>query len=232
MDISLTQIAFLFDMDGVLINSMPLHTKAWEIYLDGLGLKVVDLEARMHGKRNPELVRELIGRDLADDMVFEHGAAKERLFRELMAKEIEAYRIAGLMDFLERYPDVPKAVGSNAERANIDFALDQFGLRGYFQVLVDGSEVDRPKPFPDIYELAAERLNVPARACIVFEDSPVGAAAGRAAGMRTVGVETIPTEFADVDLVIQDFHDQRLESWLKAQASFQMKRTTNGQVAN
>ena len=213
------RLAFLFDMDGVLINSMPLHTKAWEVYLDGLGLKAEDLEARMHGKRNPELVRDLMGDELTDDDVFEHGAAKERLFREMMAAQLDNFRIPGLVDFLERYPDVPKAVATNAERANIDFTLDRLGLRPYFQVVVDGWEVKRPKPFPDIYLLAAERLGVPASDCIVFEDSPTGAAAGRAAKMRTVGVETIPAQFEDVDLVIKDFLDPKLQPWLMAQTS-------------
>lgn len=209
----------MFDLDGVLINSMPLHTRAWELYLEKLGVEALDIEARMHGKRNPELVRELIGTELPEDVVLEHGAAKERLFRELMAAEIERYGIPGLTDFLNRYRDVPKAVASNAERANIEFTLEKLGLKSYFQVVVDGWEVKRPKPFPDMYLLAAKRLNMAPRNCIVFEDSPVGAAAGKAAGMRTVGVETIPTEFAGLDLVIRDFRDTRLESWLCAQTS-------------
>jgi beta-phosphoglucomutase len=213
------RLGFLFDLDGVLINSMPLHTRAWEVYLEKLGIKAVEIEARMHGKRNPELVRELIGADLPEQVVFEHGAAKERLFRELMAAEIDRYGIAGLMDFLERHRDVPKAVASNAERANIEFTLQRLGLQSRFQAVVDGWEVKRPKPFPDIYLLAAQRLGLAPRNCIVFEDSPVGAAAGKAAGMRTVGIETIPTEFAGLDLVIRDFRDPRLESWLRAQTS-------------
>jgi HAD superfamily hydrolase (TIGR01509 family) len=213
------RLGFLFDLDGVLINSMPLHTRAWEVYLERLGLQPSDIEARMHGKRNPELVRELIAADLPDEVVFEHGAAKERLFRELMAAEIERYGIPGLTQFLERYRDVPKAVASNAERANIEFTLEHLGLTGYFQVVVDGWEVERPKPFPDMYLLAAKRLGIAPEHCIVFEDSPVGAAAGKAAGMRTVGVETIPTEFTGLDLVIRDFRDARLESWLEAQTS-------------
>jgi beta-phosphoglucomutase len=219
VETTIGRLGFLFDLDGVLINSMPLHTRAWEVYLERLGIEASDIEARMHGKRNPELVRELIAADLADDVVFEHGAAKERLFRELMAAEIERYGIPGLMDFLERHRDVPKAVASNAERANIEFTLEKLGLASYFQAVVDGWEVKRPKPFPDMYLLAARRLGIDAQHCIVFEDSPVGAAAGKAAGMRTVGVETIPTEFAGLDLVIRDFRDARLESWLYAQTS-------------
>lgn len=219
METTTRRLGFLFDLDGVLINSMPLHTRAWEVYLERLGLPASDIEARMHGKRNPELVRELIAADLPDEIIFEHGAAKERLFRELMAEEIERYGIPGLTEFLDRYRDVPKAVASNAERANIEFTLERLGLKPYFQAVVDGWEVDRPKPFPDLYLLAARRLGMAAEDCIVFEDSPVGAAAGKAAGMRTVGVETIPTEFTGLDLVIRDFRDAQLESWLEAQTS-------------
>jgi HAD superfamily hydrolase (TIGR01509 family) len=204
---------------------MPLHTRAWELYLERLGIEAADIEARMHGKRNPELVRELIAADLPEDVVFEHGAAKERLFRELMAGEIDRYGIPGLTDFLNRYRDVPKAVASNAERANIEFTLERLGLEPYFQAIVDGWEVRRPKPFPDMYLLAAERLGIAPHNCIVFEDSPVGAAAGKAAGMRTVGVETIPTEFAGLDLVIRDFRDSRLEPWLRAQTSSDREET-------
>jgi beta-phosphoglucomutase len=214
-----SKVAFLFDMDGVLINSMPLHTKSWEVYLQRLGVTVQDLEARMHGRRNPELVRDLLGDDLAEDVVLEHGAAKERLFRELMGEAISEFEIPGLLDFLNRYREVPKAIGSNAERANIDFTLDRLGLRPYFQVLVDGAEVTRPKPYPDVYLLAAQRLGFAPADCIVFEDSPAGTDAALQAGMRVVALETIPTEFSGVDLVIKDFLDAKLEPWIRAQLS-------------
>jgi beta-phosphoglucomutase-like phosphatase (HAD superfamily) len=211
-------LALIFDLDGVLIDSMPLHTAAWERYLRGLGLHVEDLERRMHGKRNSELVRDLIDSSLPNDVVFEHGAAKERLFRQmLLESDIWRFRVAGLLEFLQRHEELPKAIGSNAEPANIDFVLDRFHLRPFFRVIVDGMQVQRPKPFPDIYLHAAEQLGVAPANCIVFEDSPTGVEAARAAGMRTVGVETIPTDFHGVDLRIQNFLDPQLEPWLAAQ---------------
>jgi beta-phosphoglucomutase len=217
---SLRRIAMIFDLDGVLIHSMPLHTIAWEQYLHRLGLQVEELERRMHGKRNSELVSDFIGNNLADDVVFQHGAAKERLFRELLlAADVNQYRVPGVVEFLERHRDVPKAVGSNAEPANIDFVLDRFELRPFFPVTIDGHQVARPKPFPDIYLKAAEQLKAQPGNCIVFEDSPTGVEAARAAGMRIVGVETTPTEFLGVNLRIRDFLDPQLEPWLEAQTS-------------
>lgn len=212
------RLAFIFDLDGVLIHSMPLHVVAWERYLESLGIEVAEVEQRMHGKRNAELVRDLIGADLPEQAVFDHGAAKERLFRSMVLEAgVERYRVPGLLEFLERHADIPKAVGSNAEPANIDFVLDRFELRRFFDVAVNGLQVKRPKPFPDIYLEAAAQLHAEPRDCIVFEDSPVGIEAARAAGMKVVGVETTPASFQGVDLHIKDFFDPRLEPWVTAQ---------------
>jgi len=109
------------------------------------------------------------------------------------------------------------AIGSNAEIANIDFVLDQYGLRRYFRSIVNGYQVTRPKPFPDIYLEAARQLGYRAENCIVFEDSPPGVEAGVAAGMRVVGVETTPTEFQGIALKIKNFADASLEYWLSTQ---------------
>lgn len=209
----------IFDLDGVLVHSMPLHMLAWEQYLEKLGVRIEDLERRMHGKRNAELVRDLLGANLPDQVVFQHGACKERLFREMLGADPDSHRVPGILEFLERHRNVPKAVASNAEPANIDFVLDGFGLRPFFQIAIDGFRVSRPKPFPDIYLKAAQLLDAQPKNCVVFEDSPTGIEAARAAGMRVVGVETTPAEFHGVDLHIQDFFDSRLEPWLQAQAS-------------
>lgn len=207
--------ALLFDLDGVIIDSMPLHTEAWEVYLKRFGKWTPDLERRMHGARNDQIVSAFLGEDLTPVQIFEHGAAKERLFREMMQPQLEAHIVPGLREFLAAEPDAPKAIASNAEPANIDFVLDGAGLRKYFQAVVDGHQVAHPKPFPDGYLRAAELLKTPPENCIVFEDSPTGVEAGRRAGMRVVGVGTHQGQLADVELMIPDFRDPRLMDWLK-----------------
>jgi beta-phosphoglucomutase len=206
----------IFDLDGVLVHSMPLHTEAWQQYLQKLGLKIDDVERRMHGKRNSELVREWIGDHLTEELVLGHGQAKEQLWRDLMGQsELDDHRVPGLIEFLERYRDVPKAIGSNAEIENIEFVLERFELKPFFPIVVNGYQVERPKPFPDIYLKAASLLGADPAHCVVFEDSPTGIEAGRAAGMRLVAIETTPTEFQAVDLQVPDFSDPRLEDWLQ-----------------
>jgi beta-phosphoglucomutase family hydrolase len=210
--------ALLFDLDGVIVDSMPLHTRAWSAYLEQLGLPATDsaIASRMHGKRNDDIVEDFIGRDLDPAAVFEHGAAKERLYRQLMATQLKEHLVRGVEEFLMHFEAVPMAVASNAEPANVDFVLDGAGLRPRFRVVVDGQQVDRPKPFPDVYLLAASLLGVKPLNCIVFEDSPAGIEAGRSAGMRVVGVQTHSADLRDVDLSIRDFEDPKLVPWLNS----------------
>lgn len=211
-------LALIFDLDGVVIDSMPTHTLAWERYLEDNGIDPRDVEARMHGKRNDDLVRDLFGSHLSAAAVFEHGAAKERLFRELIGGTLEAKLVPGVREFLaEASKTVPLAVGTNAEPANVDFTLNGAGVRQYFRAIVDGSQVARAKPAPDVYLRGAELMGVAPANCIVFEDSPVGIEAARAAGMRVVGVLTHAAKLDNVDLAIRDFQQRELSTWLSEQ---------------
>ncbi|HVT93606.1 MAG TPA: HAD-IA family hydrolase [Bryobacteraceae bacterium] len=208
-------IALLFDLDGVILDSMPLHTEAWEVYLKRFGKWVPDLEKRMHGARNDQIVSAFLGGSLTQEEIFEHGAAKERLFRELMAPRLEEHIVPGVREFLAEFADLPKAIASNAEPANIDFVLDGAGLRRFFPVVVDGHQVARAKPFPDIYLRAAELVQTPPARCIVFEDSPTGVEAGRGAGMRVAGIGTHQGALPGVEIMAADFRDPKLVEWLR-----------------
>lgn len=214
------ELALIFDLDGVVIDSMPTHTEAWEGYLEANGIDPTNIEVRMHGKRNDDLVRDLFGAHLDERTVFEHGAAKERLFREMIGATLEEKLVPGIRSFVAAAAEtVPLAVGTNAEPANVDFILNGAGIRKYFRVIVDGSQVARAKPAPDVYLRGAELLGVEPANCIVFEDSPVGIQAARAAGMRVVGLLTHATYLENVDLAVLDFVHPELESWLSEQQS-------------
>jgi beta-phosphoglucomutase len=219
------ELALIFDLDGVIVDSMPTHTLAWERYLESNGIDPANIEARMHGKRNDELVRDLFGSHLDERAVFEHGAAKERLFREMIGATLAEKLVPGIREFLaEASKTVPLAVGTNAEPANVEFTLNGAGIRQYFRALVDGSQVPRAKPAPDVYLRAAELLGIDPANCIVFEDSPVGIQAARAAGMRVVGLLTHASRLENVDLAVRDFLQPELASWLAAQLSIEVTR--------
>jgi beta-phosphoglucomutase len=143
-----------------------------------------------------------------------HGAAKEQLFRETIGPVLNAALVPGLRAFLDRHPHQPLGVATNAEPENVDFLLDTARLRPYFRAVVDGHQVARPKPHPDIFLRAAELLGTPPKDCVVFEDSFTGIEAARAAGMAVVGVRTTHDKLPGVDLEIRDFMSPALEPWL------------------
>lgn len=210
-------MAAIFDMDGVIVHSTPMHNLAWEVYLERHGIDPALVQRRMHGLRNDDIVRDFFGDGLSAEHVFAHGAAKERLYREMMAPVLEHHLIPGIRPTLERLGGVPMAVASNAEAPNIDFVLDGAGMRHHFLAVVDGHYVERPKPHPDIYLKAAELLGVAPENCVVFEDSIPGVESARAAGTRVVGLTTTLRELPEYDCLAADFRDEELLEWLAAQ---------------
>jgi beta-phosphoglucomutase family hydrolase len=213
-----SDLALIFDMDGVIVNSNPVHTEAWTRFNLRHGVETTDaMIQRMYGRRNDEIVRDYFGSELSDAEVAARGQAKEAVYREMIADRVEQMLVPGLRPFLERHRGLPMAVASNAEPENVYFVLDRAGLRPYFRAVVDGHQVHNPKPHPDVYLLAAQLLGVAPERCIVFEDSHSGAAAGTAAGMRVIGLRTTYVNLPEVVLTIDNFLCGDLESWLQSQ---------------
>jgi beta-phosphoglucomutase family hydrolase len=211
-------LALIFDMDGVIVDSNPLHREAWAAFNRRYGLETTDaMLERMYGRRNDQIVRDFFGEDLPAGEVAARGAAKEELYRELLASRIEEVLVPGLRPFLDRYRGAPLAVASNAEPENVAFVLDRAGLRGYFRVVVDGHQAIHPKPHPEIYLRAAALLAAAPANCIVLEDSHTGIAAARSAGMRVIGLSTTHVNLPDTDIMADNFLNGSLSSWLTAQ---------------
>jgi beta-phosphoglucomutase len=216
--VSLFQRAFIFDMDGVIVDSNPHHRRAWEEFNRRYGLETTEaMHQRMYGKRNDQIVRDFFGAALSAEEVEARGAAKEALYRANIAGRVETMLVPGLRDFLDRYRDIPKAVASNAEPANVDFLLEQAGLLPYFSVVLNGHQVSHPKPDPEIYLKAADMLSVAPAGCIVFEDSYSGVEAGRAAGMKVMGLSTTHGYLPGTELTVDNFRNGDLHAWLLAE---------------
>jgi beta-phosphoglucomutase len=211
-------IALIFDMDGVIIDSNPLHRQAWAAFNRRYGLETTEaMQRRMYGKRNDQIVRDYFGEGISPEEVEARGRAKERLYREMLTGRTEEMLVPGLREFLERYRDLPMGVGSNAEPENIALVLDETGLRRYFRAVVDGHQVRHPKPDPEVYLRVAELLETDPAECIVFEDSHSGAAAAVAAGMRVIGISTTDDNLSGTAITIDNFRSGDLDLWLQAQ---------------
>ena len=211
-------IALIFDMDGVIVDSNPMHRESWVAFNRRYGLETTEaMHESMYGKRNDEIVRNFFGGHLSDGEIYARGRAKEQLYREMIAGRIESMLVPGLRDFLDRHRGLPLAVATNAEPENVAFVLDETHLRQYFQVIVDGHQVKRPKPHPDVYLRAAELLGVEPAKCVVFEDSYSGVEAAVAAGMPVVGILTTYVNLPGTALCVDNFSSGDLDSWLQAQ---------------
>jgi len=211
-------LAFLFDMDGVIIDSNPLHRDAWIAFNRRYGVETTEeMLAAMYGKRNDEIVRNYFGPDLADEEVVARGAAKEALYREMLHGRLEQMLVPGLREFLREYRGVPMGVASNAEPANVELIIEEAGLRPYFQAIVDGHQVLHPKPNPEIYLKVAGVLGVAPANCIVFEDSHTGVEAGLSAGMRVVGFRTTHGYLPGTSITVDNFLSGELRQWLASE---------------
>jgi len=211
-------LAIIFDLDGVIVDSNPVHRQAWVRYNRRHGIETDEAMLEfMYGKRNDEIVRHYFGDHLEEEEIARHGAAKEALYREMMAGEVEARLVPGVREFIQANAGRPIALASNAEPANVEFLLEASGLRRYFRVVVDGHQVRNPKPHPEVFLRAADRLGVLPADTIVFEDSHSGVLAARAAGARVVGLRTTHRDLAGTALNVEDFRSLELAAWLRNQ---------------
>jgi beta-phosphoglucomutase len=212
-------LALIFDMDGVIIDSNPVHREAWAAFNRRFGLETTEaMHQRMYGRRNDQIVRDFFGNSLSAEEVVARGAAKEALYREMIAEKLEKMLVPGIRRFLERHQGAPMAMATNAEPPNVDFLLDRASLRRHLRVVVTGAQVQHPKPHPEIYLRTAELLETAPRNCIVFEDSHSGVAAARAADMRVVGIGTTFGYLPGTNLTVDNFESRDLCAWLAEQS--------------
>jgi beta-phosphoglucomutase len=210
--------AVIFDMDGVLVDSNPFHITNWSGYLRKRGVPFDPelLPKQILGQRNDTALRSFFGPDLTREQRRQMSEEIEANFREIFAPH--AKPPAGLMPLIEecRRAAIPMAVASSAMKKNVDLVVETLALESYFRVVIDGDQVPRPKPDPEIYLLAARRLGVaPARA-VAFEDSFVGIEAVHRAGMKCVAIaSTFPFEqlrdATEADWVARSFEEVNLD---------------------
>lgn len=187
--------AFVFDMDGVIVDTNPYHKIALRQFAEKYGyfLDEEGLIKKIYGRTNKEWIPNLFGRTMSPEEVSRYGEEKEKLFRDLYEKDI--VEVPGLTEFLEKAAQlgVTMAIGTSAPRSNVDFVLNHTGIGKFFPVILDESHVTHGKPNPEIYLNCAAALGLSPAQCIVFEDSLSGVAAGKAAGCPVVGIATTHT---------------------------------------
>ena len=208
--------AFIFDLNGTMVDDMTYHTKAWQNLLnDELGGNFTwdEVKPQMYGK-NPEVLVRMFGPDRFTLAEMESlSLEKEKKYQVEFLPYLKL--LPGLNDFLEKayQQGIPMAIGSAAIPFNIDFVLDNLNIRHYFKTIVSADDVLMSKPHPETFLKAAMQLGVEPADCIVFEDVPKGAEAADNAGMKAVIITTThqPEEFNHLKNVLhfaEDFRDE------------------------
>lgn len=179
--------AYLFDCDGTVVDSMPLHYVAWKQALGEWGCKFTeDRFYELGGLPIVEII-DLLGREQGIGMpVSQVAKRKEELYFERLP------RLQCVAEVLEHIEDqggrIPLAVVSGSTRDSVEASLCAVHLLSRFDLLVCAGDYTRSKPHPEPFLVAAQRLGVPPEACLVFEDTQMGIDAATAAGMKSVRV--------------------------------------------
>ncbi|HEX5784730.1 MAG TPA: HAD family phosphatase, partial [Burkholderiaceae bacterium] len=183
--------AFIFDMDGTMVDSMGHHALSWAEFLrrHGLQLDMVDVMRMTTGRTGVECMRLLLSSpDLPEAQARAFVHEKEAIYRESFSNHFT--EVEGFTRFYEEALSngMRVAVGTAGDAVNVDFVLTRLALSAAPGAIARGDEGLAGKPEPDIFLAAAARLNVDPRECVVFEDAPLGIEAARRAGMRAVGI--------------------------------------------
>jgi HAD superfamily hydrolase (TIGR01509 family) len=179
--------ALLLDLDGVLADTEPIHSRAWEMLLADIGASpIADEWPRLVGTPASEIAR-YVASTLAPEMSAEELLERKRLvFRTLLPTYLRPF--PGLAEELENWRGIPIALSTSGARAEALLMLDMTGLRGVFSAFVAFEDVHRAKPAPDCYLRAAQLLGAPPTDCAAVEDSPRGLQAALAAGTIALAV--------------------------------------------
>jgi beta-phosphoglucomutase len=215
--------AFIFDLNGTMVNDMEYHIKAWHHILNDelkAGLSWEEVKSNMYGK-NEELLDRVFGQGhFTNEQIDRITLSKETRYQEAFRPHLEL--IAGLPAFLRQAQEkkVPMAIGSAAIPFNIDFVLDNLAIRHYFKTVVSASDVALSKPDPETFLKAAKQIGVIPGSCLVFEDAPKGVESALRAGMRCIVLTTMHEkeefdEYPNITGFIADYTDPLLEEVFK-----------------
>jgi beta-phosphoglucomutase len=217
--------AVLFDLDGVVADSHPIHEAAWKTLLveQGLDATTLNLDFLYAGRPRRQILQHYL------------GSLEPQVMERLGSRKDELYAIA--VDQLKTKPGIPRvlsqltgggilcALATSAGGVRAYETLERFVITHNFSVIVAGEDADLPKPAPDIFLLAAEKLGIQPVHCVVVEDSVAGVAAARAAAMKCVGYVS-PDRAAELakagaDDVFSDFPDDALRYFKKIASAFE-----------
>ena len=204
--------AFIFDMDGVIIDSEPIHRKVHKEIMNNLGIDISIEELALYaGATNEYIFTKLKEKYFIKETVSELMEYKSKLIiKKIKEEKIEP--INGIRELLNalKSNNIKIAIGSSSPINLIETVIEKFKLQHIFNCIVSGEEVKRSKPYPDVYIEVSKKLAISKENCIVVEDSCNGVKAAKSAGMKCIGFCNVNSGNQDLkkaDIIIDEIED-------------------------
>ena len=211
----------LFDFNGTLYWDSQLHYDAWREYSKILrGYEFTDEEMRdkMFGHTNEDIIEYAIGKKPFKEMVEKYGKEKEALYRKRCLLDLESFKLApGAIEFLDylKENNIPRTIATMSEWDNVEFYIKEFNLEKWFDLdkIVYSDGTIPGKPAPDIFKIAASKINLKPSDCVVIEDAIAGIKSAQSAGIgKIIAIASLePIEFYRnidaVDNIIMNFNE-------------------------
>jgi beta-phosphoglucomutase family hydrolase len=210
--------AVIFDMDGVLADTEPIHYQSWVKMAKEIGINFSqEFFKSSFGQQSVPIIRKLVGKKVDDDLVEKWADLKEKYFREMVKDKI--IPLPGVLKLLKELNRLKfkLAIGSSAPPENVDLLLNSLKIKECFNVIITASEVKNGKPAPDVFLIASVKLQIVPSNCVVIEDAPVGIEAAKNAGMKCIALTTTHSyrELITADLVIKDLSKIHVQDIIK-----------------
>jgi len=197
--------AVIWDMDGVIADTAPYHLNAWQQVFQKRGVSFTKQDFRRNfGQRNDTIIRNTLGEETPQSEIDDIAREKERNFRKVVRQNIKPLPGAIKLIKLLKEHGVKMALASSAPIENIRLLTKGLGINNWFQSIISGRDVTKGKPSPQVFLLAAQKLGVEPKDCIVIEDAIAGVTAAKRAGMHCLAITNTHPRISlmEADLVV------------------------------
>ena len=197
-------------MDGTIVNSLPFHKLAWIETFAKRGKDFTDDDFKWaNGRRNDEIIPHFMGQNMSAKEVNIIANEKEATYRRFVKDDIKA--LPGAVELIKSLATakIQLALVSSTPKENIELITEILGIKKYFSLFINGDDVKEGKPSPQAFLLAAKKLGVAPKNCVVMEDAVVGVQAAKRAGMYCIAIaNTYPREnISEADIVVDSLEE-------------------------
>ena len=209
----------IFDMDGVLADTGPIHFQSWvKMANEDAGVNFTkEFFEESFGQQSIPITRKLVGTNVEQALVEKWANLKEMYYREMVKNKLEA--IPGVIELIRdlKKENIKMAVGSSGPLENVELLLTSLKIKHYFDVVITTEDVKNGKPDPDVFLIAANKLELKPENCLVIEDAPVGIEAAKRAGMKSIALTTThkKEELYQADIIVEDLTNIHKDAILK-----------------